>query len=134
VEFIGADRLKRDAGALAAAGTLSRPIGDRQNFTYLLVQRSKTGEVEIHADWNDVLMVESGEATVLFGGRSTGAHETAPGEQRGGAIAGGRRQHLGPGDLLIIPPGVPHQVELAAGRSVAYIAVKVRRADGSAVK
>jgi uncharacterized RmlC-like cupin family protein len=31
------------------------------------------------------------------------------------------------GDLMIIPPGVPHQYHIAAGDSLRYLTIKVHR-------
>jgi mannose-6-phosphate isomerase-like protein (cupin superfamily) len=81
--------------------------------------------VEVHAGLDDVMMVESGSATLLVGGTVTGARQTAPGEQRGGSIDGGATQPLAPGDVMVIPTGVPHQVVVPQGGSVTYVVVKI---------
>src|ERR1043166_1752228 len=48
--------------------------------------RDKDGQAEIHADWNDNLFVQEGEATFVTGGSAVDAKVTAPGEQRGTSI------------------------------------------------
>jgi uncharacterized RmlC-like cupin family protein len=55
----------------------------------------------------------------------------APGEHRGGTIAGGASRAVGPGDLMIIPAGIPHQYVISPGDSLRYLTVKVSRPNGS---
>lgn len=72
-------------------------------------RRVAPGDAEYHEGVVDVMHVVEGTATVLTGGTLVDPHETAPGELRAPAIAGGDEQHLAPGDVLTIPNGVPHQ-------------------------
>ncbi len=90
----------------------------------LIARREKTGEVEVHAKLADEFIVQAGNATVLVGGTVEGGRDTAPGERRGGSIVGGTRYPLAPGDVLWIPAGQPHQVEVAAGGSFTYVVAK----------
>ena len=57
-----------------------------------------------------------------------GATESSPGEWRGGTVRGGIRATLHAGDIATIPAGTPHQMILAPGERVTYVAVKVGRA------
>ena len=59
--------------------------------TYQIINtiRDKDGQAEIHADWNDNLFVQEGEASFVTGGTAVDAKVTAPGEQRGASIKGG---------------------------------------------
>jgi uncharacterized RmlC-like cupin family protein len=57
-----------------------------------------------------------------------GARVVSPGEHRGGRIEGGATRELGPGDLLVVPAGVPHQYLLGVGDTLRYLTVKVRAA------
>ena len=61
---------------------------------------------------------------MLLGGEASGAREVSPGELRGGEIRGGKSQQISVGDILIIPAGMPHQVQLGAGRSLVYLVIK----------
>jgi mannose-6-phosphate isomerase-like protein (cupin superfamily) len=58
------------------------------------------------------MMVQEGSGTLLVGGELQGARNSAPGELRGGEIRGGGRQPLAAGDMMIVPAGTPHQVEI----------------------
>lgn len=115
----------------AAARAESRMAGallvNRGSYTVLVLRRDRTGEVEVHDAWDDVFVVQEGTATLLHGGQVSGGRQTAPGEWRGGEIAGGTAQVLAPGDVVVFPAGVPHQVQVAPGGSVTYLVIKTQR-------
>jgi uncharacterized RmlC-like cupin family protein len=62
----------------------------------------------------------------LVGGTLVGGETTAPHEKRNGTIEGGIRQKLAPGDVVRIPPRVPHQVLLDSGKEFTYLVVKIK--------
>ena len=131
VEALGSARLEALGDSLARSGALALPLGDRGSFTYLLVHRDTTGEVEVHRDWADVMVVRAGAATVETGGTLGGGRETAPGETRGGGLRGAEPHSIAVGDVLVIPAGIPHRVVVRAGHPVTYLVVKVRWAEAT---
>jgi glc operon protein GlcG len=72
-------------------------------------RREKPGEVEWHARDTDIMYVVEGNATVVTNGENVNSRYTAPGEIRAGSIKGGVTHKLSPGDVLVIPNGLPHQ-------------------------
>jgi glc operon protein GlcG len=72
-------------------------------------RRTAPGEVELHAGVVDIMHVVEGTATVVTGGLPLESRDVAPGEVRARSIDGGTRSDLSPGDVLVIPSGVPHQ-------------------------
>jgi mannose-6-phosphate isomerase-like protein (cupin superfamily) len=107
-----------------------RMVAERA-YTVLALRRTADGEAETHSEWDDVIVVQEGGATLLHGGTVDGGRDTAPGERRGGRIQGGARQVLAPGDVALVPAGTPHQVLVPAGGSVTYLVVKVRNGSGA---
>lgn len=89
--------------------------------------RDKDGQAEIHADWNDNLFVQEGEASFVTGGTAVDAKVTAPGEQRGTAIKGGATMTMRAGDYFFVPAGTPHQMKVASGQRIRFIAFKTHR-------
>jgi mannose-6-phosphate isomerase-like protein (cupin superfamily) len=89
--------------------------------------RDKDGQAEIHADWNDNLFVQEGEATFITGGTAVDAKVTAPGEQRGTAIKDGATMSMKPGDYFFVPAGTPHQMKVAPGQRIRFIAFKTHK-------
>lgn len=129
-QHIGHEELR--AAVTPAAGApatpmMAKPVCDRGHYTCIALRRTASGEPELHEEWDDVMMVQAGRGTLLVGGELRGAQTSAPGELRGGEIRGGERQPLAAGDMMIVPAGTPHQVELAPGASITYVVVKVRR-------
>jgi uncharacterized RmlC-like cupin family protein len=105
---------------------VGRMVADR-GYTIIALRRTADGEAEIHSEWDDVILVQEGGATLLHGGTVDGGRETGPGERRGGRIGGGTSHVIAPGDVVLVPAGTPHQVLVPAGGSVTYLVVKVRR-------
>ena len=105
-------------------GTVTWPVPTGPGTTLLAAHRDADGQVEVHMKLNDELIIQSGHATELVGGTVSGNKETAPGEWRGGKIAGGKEYKLGPGDALWIPAGTPHQTLVGKGGDVRYLAFK----------
>jgi mannose-6-phosphate isomerase-like protein (cupin superfamily) len=93
------------------------------SIVYIL-RRDKTGEAEVHMAFNDIYVVKSGHAKITVGGQVTGNRETAPTEWLGGDISGGTVYSLAAGDVLFIPAGVPHKVQVSPKTSITYVLVK----------
>jgi mannose-6-phosphate isomerase-like protein (cupin superfamily) len=129
VLHLSAEALRAAVGA--APGEPERSMAGRivadRGYTVIALRRTADGEAEIHSEWDDVIVVQEGTATLLHGGTVEGGRETAAGERRGGRIAGGTRQVLAPGDVVLVPAGTPHQVLVPAAGAVRYLVVKVRR-------
>jgi mannose-6-phosphate isomerase-like protein (cupin superfamily) len=89
--------------------------------------RDKDGQAEIHADWNDNLFVQEGEASLVTGGTAIDAKVTAQGEQRGTAIKGGATMTMRAGDYFFVPAGTPHQMKVAPGQRIRFIAFKTHK-------
>jgi mannose-6-phosphate isomerase-like protein (cupin superfamily) len=105
-------------------GLATAPLATGPGAVVLAARRDRDGEVEVHEHLNDELVVRSGHAVFRVGGKVSGNRQIAPGEWRGGTIEGGDLYRLGPGDVLWIPAGMPHQALVGKGSSFSYLAVK----------
>jgi mannose-6-phosphate isomerase-like protein (cupin superfamily) len=105
-------------------GVATAPVPAGPGTTMLAAHRTADGQVEVHLKLNDEFVVQSGHATVLVGGKVEGNKETAPGEWRGGKVTGAKAYQLGPGDVLWIPAGAPHQTLVPKGGDFRYLAFK----------
>jgi mannose-6-phosphate isomerase-like protein (cupin superfamily) len=108
-------------------GVITAPAPTGPGTTLLAARRDRPGEVELHSHLNDQFVVQAGHATARVGGAVAGNRQIAPGEFRGGTITGGREYQLGPGDILWIPAGAPHQVTPKGG-TFRYLAFKFEAA------
>jgi mannose-6-phosphate isomerase-like protein (cupin superfamily) len=113
------------AGKLNAQGLASQKLADMGNYTFSLALRRQPGSVEVHMKMADIFVVESGEADLVTGGTVENPTNASPTEIRGTAIQGGTEHHLVAGDVLTIPAGMPHQMKVAPGKEVLYMAIKV---------
>ncbi len=124
------DGVYASAGQIAAMvakttdGVATAAVPTGPGTTLLAAHRTADGQVEVHMKLNDELIGRSGHATVLVGGKVEGNKETAPGEWRGGRITGARSYAMGPGDVLWIPAGTPHQTLVPKGGDFGYLAFK----------
>jgi uncharacterized RmlC-like cupin family protein len=103
----------------------SQTIDTEGNHRFLITHREGVGESEYHDTEEDIVYVQSGHATLIYGGKMIGAKTTAPNEQRGSGIEGGEKKSLGPGDVVVIPRKIPHQFSPQAGEPFNYFVVKV---------
>jgi len=95
------------------------------SHSVLLVRRTKPGRVEVHTALTDVWYVIDGAGTLVTGGRPVGAKTIAPGEIRANGVSNGIARHIGKGDIIDIPAGVPHWVSKVDGKELVYLTVKV---------
>lgn len=99
-------------------------LADYPNESVLLVHRKADGQPELHETQVDVIVVESGAATLLVGGTLLNGETVAPHEKRNGTIQGGVREQLSAGDIVRIPPRTPHQLLISG--EFTYLVVKVK--------
>jgi mannose-6-phosphate isomerase-like protein (cupin superfamily) len=97
------------------------------NHSVLLVRRTKPGRAEVHTALTDVWYVIDGGGTLVTGGALQNAKNTEPRELRGSGVSGGIARHIGKGDVIDIPAGVPHWVSRIDGKELVYLTVKVAK-------
>jgi mannose-6-phosphate isomerase-like protein (cupin superfamily) len=117
--------LKKEADASSHHMAVRR-LGDFSQDTFMLSRREADGVVEWHENQADVFFVQSGSATLLVGGTMVGGETTEPHEKRNGTIEGGVKRKLSAGDVVRIPPQVPHQILLDGSPEFTYFVVKVK--------
>ena len=117
--------LKSEADASAHHMSV-RALGDFPQDKFMLSRRQTDGMPEWHENQADVFFVQSGSATLVVGGTLVGAESTEPHEKRNGIIQGGVRQKLSAGDVVRIPPKVPHQLLLDGSPEFTYFVIKVK--------
>ena len=85
-------------------------IGNWGNHTAMVSRRTGDGEAEVHEQFVDIFIVQSGEGTLVLGGKVVGPKTTGPGEIRGASLEGGERYPMLPGAIAHIPANTPHQI------------------------
>jgi mannose-6-phosphate isomerase-like protein (cupin superfamily) len=103
-----------------------RQLADYPNDSFMFVHRAGDGQVEWHETQADVFFVQSGSATLVVGGQLVNGETVGPHEKRNGSIVGGVHRKLSAGDIIRIPPRVPHQLLLDGAPEFNYFVVKVK--------
>jgi mannose-6-phosphate isomerase-like protein (cupin superfamily) len=101
-------------------------LADFPNDSFLWAHREGDGQVEWHETQADVFFVQSGSATLLLGGTMVNAETVGPHEKRNGLIRGGVRRKISAGDVIRIPPRIPHQILLEGSHEFDYFVVKIK--------
>ncbi len=89
-------------------------------------RRDGTGEAEVHTSDADIFYVLEGSAQFVTGGELVSPREVEPGEIRGTAITAGRSARLSAGDVVVVPPGVPHWFESVKAPFLYYVVKSTR--------
>jgi mannose-6-phosphate isomerase-like protein (cupin superfamily) len=124
-----ADLVKAGTGSGAkpmGSHLMLNQLGTGNGERFLMVHRDGPGEAEYHATDEDVIFVETGHGTLTYGGTLVNPRDTAPNEKRAAGIQGGNKKPLAPGDVVTIPPRLPHQVTPQAGGTIDYFVLKVK--------
>jgi mannose-6-phosphate isomerase-like protein (cupin superfamily) len=98
---------------------------ERMLDSAFVAYRNGNGEAEIHEKQADLLLIRSGEGTVLVGGKIVEGKPSAPDEIRGKSIEGGTRYPIAAGDVLYIPANTVHQFIVEPGKSFTAMVVKI---------
>lgn len=106
-------------------GSSGATLADYGSYKLQLSVRSVSGGAEIHAHWDDVMVVEEGSATLITGGTVPDAKTNADGETHGSKIVGGQEQTMNAGDMVTIRAGTPHQLLIPVGTIYSAVVVKV---------
>ena len=115
------------ASDVKAAFAQGRPMVEVNDYKIHASRREGPGMAEIHTRDTDIAYVLQGSATLVTGGTAIALKTTAPEELRGSGIQGGETRELGPGDVVIIPNGIPHWFKKVSSPFLYYV-VKVRQA------
>lgn len=103
----------------------TQQLGGHGNYSFMVAHREGSGQAEYHATQADIFFVQSGSATLVYGGSLVDGKTTAANEMRAASISGGSEKKLAAGDVVTIPAKVAHQMKVDAGKEVTYFVVKV---------
>jgi mannose-6-phosphate isomerase-like protein (cupin superfamily) len=136
--FAGAAMRRAHVELQARAAQRGQPIANPRDLlapmvtrthSYILMHRPAPAAAvtvpgaEQHEGVTDIYIVVAGSGTVTVGGSIENKRVPRPGEYLG-PIAGGRPFRLEAGDVLNIPPNVPHATEADPG-GMTYVLMKV---------
>jgi mannose-6-phosphate isomerase-like protein (cupin superfamily) len=129
-EVISAREVRMQLAQLApqakATGSSGSTLASYGNLALKLSVRTSSGGAEIHAHYDDLMIVQQGSATLVTGGTVVDPKAGSDGETKGSSVQGGTSQSLAPGDVVIVPAGVPHQLLIPPGTLYSALVAKVK--------
>jgi mannose-6-phosphate isomerase-like protein (cupin superfamily) len=108
------------ASKLEGKNVVTQDLATHGNCRFMVAHRDSSGEAEYHAQDAGIFVVQSGTATLVYGGELVDGKTTAPNEMRAASIKGGMEKALAAGDSVTIPAKLPHQVRLAPGKEFTF--------------
>jgi glc operon protein GlcG len=112
---------------VSAAFAKGMPLVEVGDYKIHASRREGPGMAEVHTRDTDIAYVLQGSATLVTGGTAVDLKSIGPEELRGSGIRGGETRTLQPGDVVIIPNGIPHWFKEVSTPFLYYV-VKVRQA------
>ena len=127
VQILTTTNLAALADSLPAGAATSHQIMRWEGLSNMFSRRDTSGVNERHEQFTDIFVVQRGRARLRYGGTADGERAMSPGEWKGGTIRGGTEAELKPGDIVVIPAGIPHQLLLPPHESFYYFVFKVAK-------
>ena len=109
-----------------AKGSGGAMLGSYGSHAVQLSSRTANGGAEVHAHFDDVMLVTEGSATLVTGGTVVDAHTNSDGETHGTSIKDGLSQTVSAGDVIHVPAGTPHQLLINPGTTYSALVIKVK--------
>ena len=123
VSFNEYGRVTGEADAEFKSLTRVATFGNRSVF---MIRRDPGASVpEIHRQMAHILMVVSGEGTLVLGGELVGRHQdpNSGDRENGTTIRNGVEHQVVPGDAFYVPPETPHQYVVQPGKEMTILTI-----------
>ena len=127
VQILTTANLAAIADSMPAGAATSRQLTRWDGLSNMYSRRDTSGVPERHEQFTDIFVVERGRARLRSGGTARGEVASPGGEWKGGTIHDGTEADLKPGDIVVIPAGIPHQLLLPPNESFYYFVFKVAK-------
>jgi len=101
-------------------------LADYGSHKLQLSLRTKTGGAEVHAHYDDVMVVKQGTATLITGGTLIDPVTGPDGESKGSGIRNGKSQTISAGDVIAVNAGVPHQLIIPDNSTYSALVIKIK--------
>ena len=101
-------------------------LADYGDHRFRYIYRDADGFPEQHENIVDIVIAQSGECTLLLGGKMINPKASSgAGESTGTGIEGGERHPVAAGDIVQIPAKIPHSFLVAKGKHFTYVLLKI---------
>lgn len=129
-QVIGASELQSQLAQLVPAAKAKGSSGSTMlttgNLALKLSVRSTSGGAEVHANYDDLMIVQQGSATLITGGTVVDSQTGSDGETHGTKLTDGTSRTITVGDIVVVPAGVPHQLLVPPGTVYSAMVAKIK--------
>jgi len=122
------DHASQFASSKRTLGETILMSSDEKTF-YLFVHRTENSRPEVHARWDDFVIVKSGTGAIEMGDSLVGSELRAMGERIGGRFHQSYQVLVHPGDIVRIPAVVPHAFIVSGKEPLVYLVIKQRHLE-----
>jgi quercetin dioxygenase-like cupin family protein len=113
---------------LNARDLLPLPMARTHGYTAGYRTGKEPPSADLHEGVTDVYFIIGGSATMVAGGELVGKQKLTEGEYHGTSVKGGETFTVKAGDVLQIPPGMPHAAQANPG-GFSYLLMKINIAQ-----
>jgi mannose-6-phosphate isomerase-like protein (cupin superfamily) len=106
-------------------GNYGIPLDRDAGYDNGLNRRTAPGTAHADTGRSELWYVIAGSGVLVTGGTLVNPQPGHAGELRSSAISDGEERRIAPGDLIIIPAGVPHWVRSIDGKEITYFSPKI---------
>ena len=110
---------------IAETQVSGQTLEDHNDHLIAVLYLQEDGPAELHQSQSEILIVQSGEATLVIGGAILKPDVVKPLEIQGTSISGGGETQLRQGDIVHISANVPHQLKLGTGKRLIYTTIRI---------
>ena len=107
------------------APMVSKPILSLAPYRASLEYRPGTGPAAVHEKDAELMVVIAGTGNIVTGGKLVDEKRSNANNLSGSSIADGTTQALAKGDMLIVPPNVPHQIIPTGGAPIVLMTMHI---------
>jgi mannose-6-phosphate isomerase-like protein (cupin superfamily) len=125
-DHFSADQIRTLTAQALASGSAGKTLADYGSHRVQISVRTTSGGAEIHGHFDDVMIVEQGNAMIITGGTIPDAKTGPDGETKGTSIQGGQSRAISVGDIVTVNAGVPHQLIVPAGTTYSAVVIKIK--------
>jgi mannose-6-phosphate isomerase-like protein (cupin superfamily) len=131
--FFDAADLPAAIAKLKAARTNNQPLVTQPRLLNMppyrvqLEYRPGAAPAIIHDIDAEMMVVVEGTGTVVTGGKLVNETRTNAANRAGPSIEGGETREIGPGDVILVPENVAHQVIPGSGQEIVIISIHMPR-------
>ena len=125
--YLEKEEARKILASLSSDSPFGKQIGSNNDGSVMISILSTSSEAslkaEIHDNFNDLFLVQSGAEEFWLGGEIADKKETEPGEWRGEKLKNAKKKRLKAGDILIVPKGMSHRHGLG---SATFFVIKIK--------